>query len=425
MLKKEHIRQAIQAISKRDAEIGYTLDELLSRGAINPVSARPDSSTGDDFLFTYNGRPARVKKIIFFNQGTAPVEEQLLIKYGEMMQQQLIQNSEKLNFLEAARAIREAGLRFLVDHEIDFALARMQTTAEKKGMDPTSAANIRTCLQAIKNKRPPLLIFPDSPSENGSVEILYSGTVDEGKPAFFIRFPFSMDAMLQAADINLEFFNIRFLLSCLTRGLEKNLFTCVVNNKIEGIVYLADKISYLHRAVEIQYIATVGGRPATEDDPGRKELRGVGTFLMAGVWMLWKNHLTNAKDLLLDAEIGARRFYEGVGFQPLGYSGFIMKEPGGRLVQAILEMAGRCPALQDRATAEIIRMIKKQIRILWKKKSFQKQKQARKHALESVKVCFQADFNPALARTALEELTRYRKKIPESDELIGKANRKN
>ena len=423
MLKKEHIKQAIEAISKRSTEIGYALDELMSQDAIRPVSVHPESLSEEDFYFTFNGQLARVKRVIFFNQGTAPIEERLLIKYGEMItQQQFMQEKGKLNFLDTAKAIRSAGLQFLVAHEIDYALERMQAAAEKKEMDQTSAAEKRARMQAIKNEQPPLSLFSDSPRGNDSVEIAYAATVDKDIPAIFIRFPFCLDALMQAAESNLEFFNIRFLLSCLEKGLDQNLFACVVNNRIEGIVYLTIKKNYLYRAVEIHYIATVGGRPATEAERGRKELRGVGTFLMAGVWMLWKNRMTDARDLLLDSEIGARRFYEGIGFQSRGHSGFIMKNPDGRLVRAILEMAGRCPDLRDRATAEIIKIIKKKIRILRRKTLFQERKQARRHALESVRICFQADFNPALARAAREELMRYRKKIPESDTLIGQAN---
>ena len=424
MLKKEHIKQAIEAIAKRDAEIGYALDELLSQDEIGPAAAHSDGSTGQDFHFTFNGRPARVKRVLFFNQGTVPIEERLLISYGEMIErQQFMQDSSGKSFIDAAKAIHDAGLIFLVIHEIDYALDRLQITAEKTDAAPASTTEKQARLVAMKKERSPLSVFSDHASAHGTVEILYSGTVDKDQPAFFIRFPFCMDALKQTADSNLEFFNVRFLLSCMEKGLDQNLFACVVNNTIEGIVYLTFKKSYLYRTVEIQYIATVGGRPATDADPGRIELRGVGTFLMAGVWMLWKNCLPDAKDLLLDSEIGARRFYEGVGFEPRGLSGFIMKEPGGRLVQAILEMTGKCPDLHDRAAAEIVRMIKKQIRMLCGKKLLQKRKRARRDALESVKVCLQPDFHPALARAALEELTRLRKKIPESGQLIGQAHR--
>jgi hypothetical protein len=202
------------------------------------------------------------------------------------------------------------------------------------------------------------------------------------------------------------------------RGLEDNLFTCIVNDTIEGIVYLTVKQKYLHRAVEISYIATVAGRPVADGDPGRKRLRGVGTFLAAGVWMLWKECMAGARTLLLDSEIGARSFYQGIGFQPRGNSGFVMGEPIGRLVQAILEMAGYHPALPDRLQSEIKRMIIQQVRTLQSKPLFKKKRRARRDAVESVRVCLRPGLNPEIARTAREELKRLGAKIPESQELL-------
>lgn len=35
MIKRENIKQAIDAISARDAEIGYSLDEMLGMGQID------------------------------------------------------------------------------------------------------------------------------------------------------------------------------------------------------------------------------------------------------------------------------------------------------------------------------------------------------------------------------------------------------
>jgi hypothetical protein len=423
MLKKEHIKQAIDAISQRDAEIGHALDELWSRGVISPSSTLASNTTDHDLHFIFDGHPARVKRVLFFDRGSAPIEERLLIKYGEMVKQhQLTTTAGELSFLEAARAVREAGLRFLVGHEIDFAIERMKTAALNGDLDPVFAVEKSARMEAIKEQRQPVTVSPEAPPKNSGIEILYAGTVDGGKPAFFTRFPFCMDALMQAADCNLEFFNIRFLLSCMERGLDKNLFACVTDNKIEGIVYLTLKQKYLYQAVEIQYISTVGGRPASDNDPGRKKLRGVGTFLTAGIWMLWKSRLTDAKALLLDSEIGARRFYEGVGFQKRGNSGFVMGAPGGRLAQAILEMAGSCPELPDHILAEINRLIKHQVNILRSRPLFQKRKQNRIHAVESIKICLRAGINPAIARRAREGLNRYRKKIPESDELLGTVN---
>ncbi|MGZ8250604.1 copper resistance CopC family protein, partial [Methylomagnum sp.] len=45
--------------------------------------------------------------------------------------------------------------------------------------------------------------------------VIFSGAVEDGRQALFIAFPFCIDALMQVADINLEFFHVRFLLACL------------------------------------------------------------------------------------------------------------------------------------------------------------------------------------------------------------------
>jgi hypothetical protein len=418
MLKKEHIKQAIEAIAGRNAEIGYALDEMLGMGRIHLASPDAEIPAGEDFLFIFDERPVAVKRVLFFNQGTVPIEERLLIKYGEMtMQHQLSQTGTPLNFREAAEATRAAGLRLLVNSEIDLALTQLQDRVGTKGVGPDWAADWRLRLEALRQEQAPLS-FARICGESDDAETLFCGTVDAGLPACFVQFPFCMDTLMQAADINLEFFNIRFLLSCWVNGLEQNLFACAVNRKIEGIVYLTFKKSLFYKAMEIQYIATARGRPATSANPGHKELKGVGTFLMAGVWMLWKNQLPGIKDLLLDSEIGARRFYEGIGFESRGFSGFLLKEPRGRLVRSILEMAGHCPRLTELAIRHITRILKKQLSILRQQPKTPDAIQERKHALACVATALGADLNPAITRLVLEYLERYRQKIPEADEIV-------
>jgi hypothetical protein len=41
-----------------------------------------------------------------------------------------------------------------------------------------------------------------------------------------MHFPFGREALAQAAEINLEFFDLRFLLECLVNGWEQRLFAC-------------------------------------------------------------------------------------------------------------------------------------------------------------------------------------------------------
>ena len=422
MLKKEHIKQAIDAISQRDAAIGYTLDAMLGLGRITPVAQGTDDSGGGDFRFLFDDRPATVRRVLFFNQGTVPIEERLLVKYGEMLHQhQLTESRSTINFREAATSVREAGLRLLVCHEVAYALDRLQQAVETGRIDPAWAEKKRFGLQALRHEASASQELPGGAEKTSDPAMAYTGTVDDGKPAAFIRFPFTMATLMQAADINLDFFNLRFLLSCWETGREKDLFAGVGNGHIQGLVYLTHKARFFTRAVEIQYIATVRGRPETEAGPGRKALKGVGTFLVAGVWMLWKTRLTECRELLLDAEVGARQFYEGIGFEPRGLSGFVMKTPEGRLVRAIVEMAAHCPDLPEQTTAETLRLVRKQVRSLRQKAFSPKNGRARRHALESIHACLQSGFHAAAARTAREELTRWRRRIPEADALIAGA----
>jgi hypothetical protein len=420
MLKKEHIKQAIEAIAARNPEIGYTLDEMLGMDRIRVGPAGPDAEKGEDFHFFFNDRPVRVKKVLFFNQGTVPIEERLLIHFGEMItQHQFAQKGQDLDFRQAAEASREAGLRLVVDHEIDIALQRLEHAVADGTVDPRWAADRAARLEAIKNDRRPLALTPAIRPENGEGKGLYAGSVDDGLQAEFMPFPFCMDALMQAADINLEFFNIRFILSCWTKGLERNLFACVAAGRVEGLVHLVSKKSFFYRALEIHFIATSRGRPAAGDDPGRKELRGVGTFLVAGVWLLWQERLPDHKDLLLDSEVGARHFYESIGFQARGFSAFIMKAPRGRLVPAIVAMAGRCPELQPRTVKAIVKMLHKQLRTLRKTPRSQKDIRVRQYALEALRAALRADSNKTIASAVKENLARCRGKVPEADTLLG------
>ena len=75
--------------------------------------------------------------------------------------------------------------------------------------------------------------------------------------------------------------------------------------KILGLIFLELKTHYLKQSLEIKYLATVGGLAQILPDPQLKKVRGVGTFLVAGTWLLWKSCFPQARELVLNAEIGA------------------------------------------------------------------------------------------------------------------------
>ena len=436
MLKKEHIRQAIKAIFTRNPDIGYTLDEMLSAGRITLVKTLPESSSEGDFHFLFDGIPVTIRRIIFFNAGTAPIEERLLIKYGEMTRkQQFAVQTSGMNYQKAARDIRGSGIRFMVRHEIDSVIAGLKKHVGKSGpgldIPKDGSAEIDALsdetgkwqqviheFQSLKTRQHDLSAYlPPGKCDAGS-GLCFRGAVNRDAPALFVRFPFCMDALMQVADLNLEFFHVRFLLSCLSKGLGGQLFACIVDNRIEGMVYLTVKKSYFYRVVEIHYIATVRGRPGMET----KAVKGVGTLLLAGVWMVWKTEYREEKDLLLDSEVGARSFYEAMGFQSRGFSEFALKHPRGKLAKAILDMASRCPDLPGGVVGDITLIVKEQFRILRKRGRRQHSKIKRQLALESIHACFQAGANAALLETAMRELKRYQKAIPELADLLRPAD---
>ena len=277
-----------------------------------------------------------------------------------------------------------------------------------------SDARLISVLEKIKKTSQALEIDPEEKGRSVS----YRGMVDDDTPAHFMCFPFCMDSLIQVADMNLEFFHVRFLLNCLTKGMEKNLFVCLMGGKILGLVYLTLRKRPFYKGLEIKYIATLRGKTGNQTESAFQAPRGVGAFLVAGVWMLWKTQFGNINEISLDSEIGARRFYERVGFESRGLSGYVLKAPKGYLLKAILIMANNCQDLRKRVIDEIGTVLEKQTKFLRKKAKNEKEQTARRVVVSAVKECLKPDANPVLARKAMSILSKYKKKIPESEELI-------
>ena len=439
MLKREHLKQAIEAIARRDTETGYALDQMLSMDRIRPIppgAGMPDNLSGEDFYFTFDDNPATVKRVIFFNEGTVPIEQRLLIKYGEMLKKhQLRQNSDGNGFRERAEQIRLAGLRFMVNHEIDHVVARLRgpgtgtvpgdTPGDDRPGDPAGGfgeqarrRHLADRIASIKQNTRPVSAVSTAAGKPPDAGPVYRGTVGTDTAACFIRFPFCLDALIQVADINVDFFHVRFLIACLANGQADNLFACIVGNRIEGLVYLTFKQAGFHRALEIHYIATVRGRPADETKPALRAIRGVGTFLVAGVWMLWKTERNDCKEILLDSEIGARQFYEAVGFNPRGWSAFVLDEPRGHLPKAVLAMANRSGVVENRVIEAIVHIIERQFKILRARFRREKKKISRQHAVAAIKECLHAGALERFTQTAIRLLRKHHRQIPEAQALI-------
>ncbi len=422
MLKRENIKQAIDAISERAPEIGYSLNEMLGMGQID-VPAE-----GDGLYFLFDKQKVQVNKFLYFNEGTVPIEQGLLIKYGEMTKKQELQNKDHPpNYMQAAMEIQKAGLRLMVTHEIDYALTRLRKRSETLETNTRPTDYGHTGMESIetetglisflkKIKKNSLTLEIDPEEKDPSVS--YRGVVDDDTPAHFMCFPFCMDSLMQVADMNLEFFHVRFLLNCLARGMEKNLFVCLMDGKILGLVYLTLKERTFYKGLEIKYIATLRGKTGDPAEPAFQVHRGVGAFLVAGVWMLWKTGPGNVNEISLDSEIGARWFYEAVGFESRGLSGYVLKAPKGYLLKAILIMANNCRDLRKSIIEEIGTIIGKQTKLLRKKAKNEKEQSARSVVIASIKECLKSEAHLEFAKVTISMLSKYKKKIPESEELI-------
>ena len=80
MIKREHIKQAIDAISRRSPEIGYSLDQMLGMGVIDTAAGADQAMDGDNLHFVFDDEKVLVNKVLFFNEGIVPIEQGLVIK---------------------------------------------------------------------------------------------------------------------------------------------------------------------------------------------------------------------------------------------------------------------------------------------------------------------------------------------------------
>jgi len=417
MIKRKTIKQAIEGISRRDPDIGHTLDEMLAAGLIHAPSRSEETHNGDEFYFFFENQKVPVNKYLYVSKGAASVEQGLLIKYGELLKkQELLDDTRSIKSREAAREIHAAGLKLMVTHEIDHAIARAtKQLRELKEGNVEFHGDLISFLEKIKRDSRSLEISEDGIHPG----VLYQGLVDVATPACFMRFPFCMEALMQVADINLEFFDVRFLLNCLARGREKNLFTCVVDGKIVGLLHVAFEEKPFYKGLKIRFIATLRGKRGSQTEQGRPGLKGVGTFLLAGLWLLWKNKLMDVKEIFANVEAGATRFYKSTGFYPRSRYAYVLEEPKKYFVKAILIMANnRQDLLQSDGIKQIKALIKRQAKGLGKKAKREKEKSARRVVFAAIKGCLNSGARPEFLETAIMSLIKYRKKIPESEELI-------
>jgi hypothetical protein len=420
MIKREHIKQAIDAISRRSPEIGYSLDQMLGMGVIDTAAGVDQALEGDNLHFVFDDEKVLVNRVLFFNEGTVPIEQGLIIKYGELVRKQELQDQVRsFNYKEAFGEIHKAGLKLVVTYEIDYAIRRLRRELEDN-QSPSSESrekqigNLIASLEAMKKEERPIEIG----EEESAFPFCYKGVVDADTPAYFMKFPICMDSLMQVADINVEFFHVRFILNCLIRGLANNLMACVAGESIVGLIYLTLKDRFLKKDLEIKYLATLRGKTWNPKGLAPKPLKGVGTFLVAGVWMLWKNEMPALKEIVLDAEVGARRFYKAVGFESRGLSGYVLKAPKGYLLRSILTMTHHCRNLRQELVQELGKLIVGEVKGLRKKAKDERALYKRKASISAVQECLKSETWPVLSKAASIALLKYQKKIPESLQIL-------
>jgi acetoin utilization deacetylase AcuC-like enzyme len=414
MLKREHIKQAIDAISGRAPDIGRALDELLGVGRIATADPSEAAATDTDFHFYFDRQKVRVKKFIFINEGTAPIERGLLIKYGELLRKrELIESRRERELLRAAREVRRAGLRLMVAHEIDAAIERARGFADAAA--PGGVEGRIAMLNGLKSES----MDPRVPIFGSDDRVIFSGAVDDGRTALFISFPFCQDALMQVADINLEFFHVRLLLNYLLRGQEQRLFACTVDGRIVGMLLLALKTALFYSGLEIKYIATLRGRRSDDEEPPP---RGVGRFLVAGTWLLWKTVYPRSREIVLDSEVEARRFYTHVGFSSKGPHRYGLSKPSPDLLRTILLMAENCPDLPPKVSVELGELVMKRIKLLRRSGRDDRERRLQAEVEAMVQAALASRTHPVIATAATRGLLRCRRSLSELEHLLAVAS---
>ena len=415
MLKKEAIKQAIDAIAERDKEIGYSLTELFGINRITVANEADSTTDGGLYNLMFDGQPIPIKKNNYFFEGSAAIEQKLLIQYGEMARRLALATSKTpINYSDADQSIRMAGTMCLVHHEIDLAMDRISQRFKENRDQPTGRPQVpdevyRLLCELRKNS--PKEDFPLNPD---AADVLFKGAVDANTPAAYCRFPYTTEALMQVADMDLSFFSVRFILNCLCNGTSANLHTCIVDGRIAGIVYLQPKQYFLKKSLELKYIASSkDARPGWAARNTRHH--GVGTFLVAGVWLFWKNMLPEVQEIVLDAEIKALRFYEEIGFKNRRPYVYALQRPAGLLRNALAVMVDRSEFIQPKVIKEMTEMIQTEFRILLRRKH---KNHLRDQALNFIKLCLLSRSQERLATTAAALLLKHKMRIPEAESLL-------
>jgi hypothetical protein len=124
------------------------------------------------------------------------------------------------------------------------------------------------------------------------------------------------------------------------------------------------------------------------------------------------------REIVLDAEVGARGFYETVGFESRGLSGYVLKEPRGYLLRSIVTMTHHCRDLRQELVQELRQLIVREVKGLRKKAKDEKALSKRRASISAIQECLRPEARPELSKATSLALLKYQKKIPESLEIL-------
>ena len=418
MLTRENIKQAIDAIGKREPEIAYTLNTMLGKGRID-IPPASESRDEKRLHFFFGDKKVFVNKYQFFTSGTPPLEQSLLIHYGEIAQTRNLFHREPLaNPGKYASKIDTAGLSLMINYEIDLAADLVEKQIALK-LEKNGSADESPIVNLLRKHLKRLAdIRNDSTEQSGFYDslddprILFQGVIHDYTSAAFMRFPFTRESLIQAARLNLEFFHIRFLLNCLISGTDNLVFACIAKGELQGLIFLEMIRKFFYTGFEVKYVATRRGS-ASQSDP--HPVKGAGTFIMAGVWMLWKTNFSDVKEIFLESEIEAEGFYSSIGFQTRGPHRYVLKSPEGRLLIAVALMAASSKKMHPSITSLLCKRISGQIKLLKRRKIINKE---RKRALDFIKIALHPTSSDLLARTAVLMLLKNTNRISEAKTLL-------
>lgn len=378
MIRREDLKHAIDDLARLDPGAGAALDRLLATGRLVPA---PSPEAGGDPGFLLDGAVYEVRRRSLFEHGVRVLAERLVVAAGEFRRRRELEASRPVpDPMTAAGELGAAGAAALVDHALRAA-----------GLDAPPGG------------------------EEGDAAEIYSGAVGFDTPAAFVPFPFDRRSLLEVARRNLEFFDLATVLAMAPGRRGPELFAARVRGEVLGLISLGSRSGPAGVRPEIRALATVAGGASST---GRPAPRGVGAFLVAGVWLLLRERAVRTP-LELTSELGALGFYESAGAERVRDYDYRLRRPAGHVLRNVVAMVERKPDVGDAVLAEVERAVVRHARR--RAAAEPETPPARLETALFFEECFRCRRRPRLARLAARELVAAGGATPLADALLRSA----